>query len=236
MTLDFQYIAKEEGMWPLVFYSSSLNTVISCIFKNGSSALETWTKQISDFEIISYQDKSKIFDTKICPNFITVLRDPVERAISAIHMLQLQQRRFGLHVTYENYTNIQVAYEPHIMPQSCFIPTLANSDEEKYDFSRLWDILWTNKYKNWTDALSEYDVLGRLTDQNIFFYAYEGQDIIYPLTEYLNLPYIQSFLGQNSSERYGKSKPKVSDKYRDYLKEVYAYDYKLIDSVKFVNK
>lgn len=231
----FEYLVKEPRMWPLVFYSATLNVVISTIFKNGTSAFEAWA-ETTDFEIISYENKNKISEAKTCPKFITVLRDPIERTISAIHMLQLQHRRFGLNVTWENYTNLQYVFEPHLMPQSAFIPTKPIVNTKDVDYSILWDtMLPHNDVRTWNDVLHDYDLIKRLTEQNIFFYAHEGKDIIRPISKYLNIPYHRSFIGQNSFDNYGATKPKVSNAYIEYLKEVYDYDYKLIDSVKFIN-
>jgi hypothetical protein len=237
MAIHFEYITKEEGMWPLVLYSPSLNVVISAILKNGTSALETWAK-LYDFETISYKNKSKIIEGNSCPELITILRDPVERAISAIHMLQTHQRRFGLNVSWENYTNIHLAYEPHIMPQSCYVPVLPNSnDKELGNYTRMWDDKMHNPYtKGWTDFLNKYDVIGRLTDKNKFFYIDEGEDITVAIVKYLNQPPCSSFSKHNSYEYYGPTKPKISEEYRKYLEEAYQYDYKLINSVKFINK
>lgn len=232
----FEYLIKDHNCWPLVLYSPSLNVVISTISKNASCAIELWAKSY-DFQTLGFQDQDLISISEKPPKFITVLRDPVERAISAIHMLQLQHKRFGLEVTWGNYRCLEYAYEPHLSPQSAFIPTKPLDIESNIDCSSLWDHTVPNKYpRGWTDVLEEYDTISRITDDNIFFYAHEDQDVTIPMTKYLNLPHRKTFIKQNAFERYGESKPRVFEDYKDYLKKVYEYDYKLIDSVKFVNK
>lgn len=227
---------KDHNFWPLVLYSPSLNVVISTISKNASCAIESWTK-LYDFQVIGSQDQYLISTLEKSPKFITVLRDPVERALSAIHMLQLQHKRFGLKVTWGNYRWLEYAYEPHLSPQSALIPTKSLDIESNIECSSLWDHNVPNNYpRGWTDVLEEYDTIGRITSDNIFFYAFENKDVTIPITKYLNLPYRKTFIKQNSFERYGESKPIFLEDYKDYLKKVYKYDYKLIDSVKFLNK
>jgi hypothetical protein len=230
MNLMIEYIPKEEGLWPLVYYSPSLNVVITTILKNGSSAVESWVKE-KDFHLVSYNNKS-LFNNNT--KLITAIRDPYERALSAINMLQTQYKRCGLSVTYENFTNLHLAYEPHVMPQSCFIPVMSVSKNINCD--RLWDTKHNNEYKDWNEVLESYNVFDSLTDQHIFFYIYENQDIIKPISKYLDIPYTHSYYGNNKADLYNANKPSVSESYKNYLKEVYRYDYTLIDKIKFINR
>lgn len=219
----------DQNFWPLVFYSPSLNVAISTIMKNGSVAIEAWAK-LYDFECINMQDQHLIFNSEKTPTFITVLRDPVERAISAIHMLQVQYKNFGLKITWDNFRCLEYAYDPHLFPQSAVIPTKSKDNQVSINCRDLHD-----QGISWSDVLREYDTISRITNDNVFFYAFENQDVLEPITKYLNLPYKCSFIGNNSFTKYGESKTTVSEDYRHYLKKVYEYDYKLIDSVKFVN-
>lgn len=234
----FRYLAKVHNFWPIVLYSKSLNVVISTICKNGSCAIENWAAKDTDFQLVESTNNADIFSSTACPIVISVIRDPVERAISAINMLQIQHRSFGLSVTWENYTNIEYTNDMHLMPQSAQIPTESSLDNITLEDLMMWDYTHPSKYfRGWEDVLQEYQPISRLTDINKFFFIREGgHDITKDIAAYLNLPHSEEYSGSNNAETYTKKKPQVSDEYRGYLRKIYAHDYKLIDAVTFINK
>ncbi len=233
----FQYLDETSNNWPIIAYSKSLNIVISGIYKNATSTIEQWTTKNLDFRIIPYESKHEILEASTSTVFISILRDPIERAISAIHMNQWNYKRLCLDVDYKSFSKIEIGYEPHMMPQAAFIPTSYRPIDNQIDFSNMWDSQLPTKFpKNWTEVLESFDIIGRLKDNNKFFFMYEGKDIMSDINNYLNIKLSQSWLGNNPSTNYGDIKPELSEEYKTYLYKVYQYDYRLINSVKFINE
>jgi hypothetical protein len=126
----------------------------------------------------------------------------------------------------------------HLIPQAAQIPTASRLDDIVLDNLVMWDYTHPSRYfRGWEDVLLEYQPISRLTDINKFFFIREGgHDITKDIATYLNLPHSRNYSGSNNAVTYTTKKPQVSDEYRDYLRKVYAHDYKLIDAVTLINK
>lgn len=219
-----------------IIYSQEKNTLISVINKNCSYSLEHWISNSANttFKVYNWHTLSSVIDENNLPTMITILRDPIARVKSAIDMLCEQYTAHGLHITFENFINLEFVVDPHLVPQCVFVPVECTDNKlSRADLNLSWnDIRY--KYPNgWQDHLKNYDVLSWLTEKNKFFYMKPGHSVTEELGKYLDV----FELGQwwSNVANHNVQSRQFPAHYVTYLETIYSEDYRLINSVKFEN-
>ena len=234
--LVFQGLS-EKKFWNPVIYSPSRNTAIFTICKNASSSMEAWARrEDNDLINLDHDNASVLWQLPETPTLVTILRDPMVRAKSAIAMLIEQHMCFGLTLTWENFSVLEIADDRHLMPQSLFVPTVDCSSNITDQDVVLYDTHVPSRFKSWSDVVREYDLVSRITDKNKFFYIKEhNHNVLTDIAAYLDMSDDTSEIFDNPISWHNTTYPTVSKEYEDYLRAVYATDYGLIDSVRFEN-
>jgi len=227
---------------PSVIYSAEKNILISPIFKNCSSSLELWCWERHNYlEIPPYQTsfyyitwlEARRIIRERQPEMITVLRDPVKRASSAIRMRAQQNLNEGIEVDWNNFRALHVVQDPHHVPQSCFVPLSTTNDHLGFETP---DEYMLSDLGGWPSILDRYNLVSKLSEKNTFFYMLPGENVMQDLAEYIDEPELQTAWDNKSTEaRWLNFLGPMPEDYRKYLKDAYRHDYELISAVKFVN-
>lgn len=227
-------------MMPFVIYSEDRNLILPVIFKNCSSSLESWLSEHGaqqGFEIIEWTQADQIIQDRN-PQMISILRDPVSRVLSAIRMQVQQLVRSGLsEVSWENFRNLHRVSDPHLIPQSVFVPQRADrirpEPNMQIDYYPTEFLLGPS----WHQVLSSYDVLARITEHNVFFYMKSGGNLMADLGNYLQIDSLKNFWSNYTilDDLPESLLQQPDSEYINYVKQVYQYDYDLINSVNFEN-
>lgn len=152
--------------------------------KNASTIVRLWGKN-EDWDEFYSRATLKTTD-----RLVVVLRDPVDRYISAANMfMRFEGNMFHHKISWANY----ISEDKHFVPQHCFLT------EPEYDKHPTID------------------------------YFYYNPNVIQEILDHYGLP--------NSNEIFNNNnEPVIRDVYEEKIRQYYAKDYELINSVNFINK
>lgn len=227
---------------PGLIYSAEKNILISPILKNCSSSLELWCTENYEFlELPAYQTsfyyitwtKARRIIRERQPEMITILRDPLQRAQSAIQMRARQFRNEGVCVNWDNFSELNITQDAHIVPQSCFVPLSSEKDYLGFDLDEYY---FLSDVGGWTSLLEKYQLPSKLSEKNTFFYMLPGTNTMKQLGEYIDEPELQQVWDNKANEyNWLNYLGEMPEDYQEYIKGVYQHDYDLISAVNFVN-
>lgn len=219
-----------------IYYNADRNIILNKICKNGTSSIEAFAP-IAGFTEVSLYSADLLFCPKK-PQVITILRDPVERYISAVNMYVDQLRSMGLKLTIENFTNLEYVTDMHFRPQvGDVLCNWVDEDVLIVDGSIVYNGI---PYERWSEFMAVYPYVKHIEHNQQKFYLMESHtDVIRDIITDWDLP-----VPPNQTTRHNEcpedlavySKDNISSEQLEYVQNFYKPDYQLLDLVKFENK
>jgi hypothetical protein len=233
---DVDFLIHANGH---VYYSRNLNIIINSIAKNCTSSIQSIGRDYGDFELTSLYDPI-IAQNPNKPTVYTILRDPVERFISATNMLIDQLTSFGLKLTVENFTNLDFVKDMHLIPQINRVVQCPHTDIDVLVFVRGdYAVHEFRQYRKWTDLYHNYPYLKYVdTVDQKFYYMADGYDPVREIFADIGIV-LPDNTNTHHNDRSGQEQQHVvsiSTEIENYVKNFYEPDYKLIELVNFQNK
>ena len=222
-----------------VYYSRDLNVIINSIAKNCTSSIQSVGRSYGNFQIISMYDPV-IAQNPVKPTAYTILRDPVERFISATNMLIGQHRWFGLKITAENFTNLDFVTDQHLMPQINRVFQRPHTDTDLLVLIEDRMLYEFKQIDTWTQLYQVYPYLKHVDTVNQKFYYMEpGHDPVREIFSDIGIALPDHvFTTHNNRHQMQEVQyvESLSTEMMQYVKNFYEPDYKLIELVNFKNK
>jgi hypothetical protein len=167
------------------------------------------------------------------PKVITILRDPVDRFVSATTMLIAQHKKLGLKLTPENFVALDYAIDMHLIPQTLgvirnkHIPLVSHVD---FRYTYMFQ-----DFDKWGDFFKIFDFTDGLeTNMQDFYFMYPGVDVVRQVFDDIGISLSTDIETRINLMNY---EPVVlSDEMIAYVKQFYSVDYDLINTVNFKNK
>lgn len=219
-----------------VYYNPESNIILNKIAKNCTSSFEILGGYHGYREVSIYC--ADIINSPVKPTVYTILRDPVDRFISAVNMLIDQYQSFGLSLKPENFMALDHVTDMHLIPQINRVMQVPHTDDllvfRDSHFFYQFKTLYT-----WGELYRDYPYLKYLdTLDQKFYYMGPGQDPILDIFDELGLtipPQMPTKINARTDQphQYCES---ISPELEQYVKNFYEPDYKLIELVNFQNK
>ena len=221
-----------------VYYSRKLNVILNSIAKNCTSSIQSVGRSYGDFQLTSLYDPV-ITQNPVKPKSYTILRDPVERFISATNMLIDQHKSFGLALAVENFSALDYVKDMHLVPQINRVFQRPHLDTELLSYIDDYVVYKFKEFRTWTQLYQEYPYLRYvdMVDQK-FFYMAPGHDPVREIFADLGIVLPDNLYTRHNdrSEQETQHVESLSAEMEKYVRNFYEPDYKLLQLVNFQNK
>ena len=219
-----------------IYYNSERNIILNKICKNGSSSIE-FIGHLAGFQEVSLYSADLLFCTEK-PLVITILRDPVDRYISAVNMYVDQLRTMGLKLKMENFTNLEYVTDMHFRPQIGDV--LCNWVDEDVMIVDGCIVYNGFQYEKWSDFMEVYPYVDHIEHEQQKFYLMESHtDVVRDIIRDFDFPVppnVSSWFNECPDHLAVYNRGNMDPELLEYVQNFYKPDYELLNLVKFENK